>query len=302
LTKPKKKGIKTADDAKHDAKSEGDKAKDIGRNNKFIKGGYCSDCGGKRSGYSSEELTGVDTKFKSKEANKAETKDTKDNSGDSLAGHRDWSKEQDQMIRAMKSENKTWKEIGAAVGVSKKEAQQRFRVLQPVGQADGMTNVKDNGSKTSPSGLGITEVDTAGIDFSGLFLDDDSGVDGGVSGNDALFSTLTGYDGYRGNKKKSKKDDKKKTHTHNVEIEDTGSEWYEISPDGSCARQQSKMAESHLRPDEIWSPEDCQLLEELEANYRKTKWLHMQAHFFNWSGRMVDSSIIERKFKEIGIN
>jgi hypothetical protein len=62
------------------------------------------------------------------------------------------------------------------------------------------------------------------------------------------------------------------------------------------------MGTPRLRPDLIWTAEDCGLLEDLENNYTRNKWLHMQADFFNWSGRMVDASIIERKFKEDGFH
>ncbi|KAH8682930.1 hypothetical protein BGZ60DRAFT_551845 [Tricladium varicosporioides] len=55
-----------------------------------------------------------------------------------------------------------------------------------------------------------------------------------------------------------------------------------------------------LRPDNIWSREDCEILEELEKRYRENKWLEIQAAFFNWTGRMVEGEIIERKFRGDG--
>jgi hypothetical protein len=55
-----------------------------------------------------------------------------------------------------------------------------------------------------------------------------------------------------------------------------------------------------LRPDDIWSREDLEVLEFLEAKYEENKWMYMQAGFYNWGGRMVDASMIEKKFRDDG--
>lgn len=55
-----------------------------------------------------------------------------------------------------------------------------------------------------------------------------------------------------------------------------------------------------LRPDNIWSRDDCEILEELDKRYRENKWLQIQAAFFNWTWRMVEGEIIERKFRGDG--
>lgn len=59
-------------------------------------------------------------------------------------------------------------------------------------------------------------------------------------------------------------------------------------------------ANRRLKPDDIWSREDCELLEFLEARYINEKWLQMQSKFYNWTGRMIRAEIIERKMKERG--
>jgi len=56
-----------------------------------------------------------------------------------------------------------------------------------------------------------------------------------------------------------------------------------------------------LLPDENWSAEDCYLLREIEAKFERTKWLQVQADFYNWSGRMVDASFIQGKFQKDGL-
>ncbi|KAI1005454.1 hypothetical protein K3495_g2759 [Podosphaera aphanis] len=56
-----------------------------------------------------------------------------------------------------------------------------------------------------------------------------------------------------------------------------------------------------LQPDDVWSEVDCQTLEYLMSNYNDHKWHHMQAGFFNRTGRMISSEIIRRKFYIDGI-
>lgn len=51
---------------------------------------------------------------------------------------------------------------------------------------------------------------------------------------------------------------------------------------------------------EIWTEEDCTVLEELMKRYKEHKWLNMQAQFFNWTGRMISAEMIEKKFKDDG--
>jgi hypothetical protein len=55
-----------------------------------------------------------------------------------------------------------------------------------------------------------------------------------------------------------------------------------------------------LQPNDIWSKDDCEVLEYLMAKYSEHKWLHMQAGFFNWTGRMITAEVIERKFRDDG--
>jgi len=55
-----------------------------------------------------------------------------------------------------------------------------------------------------------------------------------------------------------------------------------------------------LRPDGVWTEDDCEILEYLKNKYEENKWLHMQAGFYNWTGRMVIAQLIEQKFKDDG--
>lgn len=55
-----------------------------------------------------------------------------------------------------------------------------------------------------------------------------------------------------------------------------------------------------LEPNDIWSEQDCRILEFLESNYNCNKWLYIQAAFFNWTGRMISGELIAHKFYSDG--
>ena len=54
-----------------------------------------------------------------------------------------------------------------------------------------------------------------------------------------------------------------------------------------------------LKADDIWTKDDCKMLEMLEERYREQKWLQIQASFYNQTGRMVIADLIEKKFQEV---
>lgn len=55
-----------------------------------------------------------------------------------------------------------------------------------------------------------------------------------------------------------------------------------------------------LKPNKFWTEQDVDILMFLEARHTDEKWLQIQAGFYNWTGRMVDSDIIKAKFIEDG--
>jgi hypothetical protein len=252
------------------------------------KGRYCSDCGGKRAESSVYEDSEDESKSKMKQTDAGKS------------GFRNWTKQQDEKIKQMKCENKwSWNEIGMKVGASKKEVQHRFKELQMIDHAGRKASAEYDSEKSQPDGLGIhgvEAVDTGDLDFTNLFLEDDSGVEGGASGNDAPFSTLTGYEGY---KKKTKKGEKKKNkQASSPRIKDAGGDWYEIQK-GEGFEEQHRAG--HLKVDDFWTQDYCDVLEALEARHRENKWLHIQADFFNLTQQHVDASIIAQKFKDDGL-
>lgn len=252
------------------------------------KGRYCSDCGGKRA----ESSVYGDSE------DEAKSKMEKTDGGRS--GFHKWTKQQDEKIKQMKLDNNwSWNEIGKKVGASKKEVQHRFKELQMIDHASRKSSAEYDSENTQRDGLGIHDVEavnTGDLDFTNLFLDDDSGVDGGASGNDAPFSTLTGHEGYKKKTKKAEKKEKNKQ-ANSPRIKDVGGEWHEIQR-GEGFEEQHRAG--HLKVDEFWTQDYCDVLEALEARHREDKWLHMQADFFNLTQQHVDASIIAQKFKDDG--
>jgi hypothetical protein len=55
-----------------------------------------------------------------------------------------------------------------------------------------------------------------------------------------------------------------------------------------------------LKPDGVWTQDDCEALEWLMTRYKEDKWHHMQSGFFNWTKRMVTAELIEQKFRDDG--
>ena len=54
------------------------------------------------------------------------------------------------------------------------------------------------------------------------------------------------------------------------------------------------------RPDEYFGPRDCEILAAVESKWQRSKWLEMQANFYNVTGRMVPLHVIREKCERAG--
>lgn len=227
---------------------------------------------------------GVDEEKKEKEVQvEGGADDHEKNSG--------WTSEQDEKIKSMKSENKSWKEIALEVGVSKKDVQTRFQELEKFGGSSNEEN--NNGGSGGGSGGDSGGMDIGGIDFGGLFTDDAWNVNSGGSGwNDR---EKEGGGGKEGQKNDGGADEKEKDQSKNKELskQRNADDCLKFGENNNEQRGQGK-----LKADDIWSKHDLEVLEMLESKYRDHKWLHMQADFYNWTGRMVAAELIEQKFRD----
>ena len=71
--------------------------------------------------------------------------------------------------------------------------------------------------------------------------------------------------------------------------------------DPSNNHHQQNNGQRHLRPNAVWTQDDCDVLEEIWGQYVNDKWHHIQERFCNMTGRMVEWYIIEGKFREDGL-
>lgn len=71
-------------------------------------------------------------------------------------------------------------------------------------------------------------------------------------------------------------------------------------------RQQTRYLHNHIygelyhalidpEPDEYFGPEDCRVLATVDSKWKRSKWLEMQANFYNVTGRMVPLEVIRDK-------
>ncbi|KAK0099947.1 hypothetical protein ONS95_013231 [Cadophora gregata] len=72
------------------------------------------------------------------------------------------------------------------------------------------------------------------------------------------------------------------------------------SNNNSNGFKQDSRSRGKLHPNSVWTPQDCMILEVLELKYSDHKWKQMQADFYNSTGRMIPSELIEQKFRADG--
>ena len=203
----------------------------------------------------------------------------------------------------MKTANKSWKEIALEVGASKKDVQNRFKELQKRDEEAGNGGGENNNGEWSGNvsaneggndiGAGLAGFGSLFDDFPAPGLDLDQGQGQSNQGN------AKKNNGGGGKKHKSKKNNiNGGGGGQNADNQD------QSPPGGWFSDQQQEpppRGTGRLRPDDIWSQSDCEVLEMIEGRYRDHKWLYVQAGFYNWTGRMVRGEIIERKFRDDGV-
>ncbi|CZR59102.1 uncharacterized protein PAC_08994 [Phialocephala subalpina] len=243
-----------------------------------------------------------------------------------------WTNDQDEAILTMKSDSKTWNQIASAVGASKSAVQTRHKELQAyadeyvTAKAKGEDWATQNGDKKDGNKKKDDkkeEVDPflAGLDQVLRSLESNYSTDrvfGNTNNSPKKDNKETDKGGGAG--KKTKKQggggdfDNQNTPEQSPtkassggDVNDNnaftytsygGNGGYGFSspvPDFSGPQLYGK-----LKIDGTWNKDDCDLLEYLYERHESEKWLHMQAQFYNYTGRMVAAEFIEKKFKHDG--
>ncbi|RDW89697.1 hypothetical protein BP6252_01729 [Coleophoma cylindrospora] len=188
----------------------------------------------------------------------------------------DWTPELDATIMKLKSKNKPWKDIAIEVGASKKDVLNRFKELQKA----------EEDKKKGKEGANANEA-------SKLIAVPDS--DGNAAPSEEKDKDCRADPEKKEKSKAQENDDNPgKSSPSGATTEESSTSQQDMAATSTITPR----GEKGLRPDEIWTKDDCAVLEMLKERYETHKWQHMQAGFFNWTGRMVVASIIEKKFKD----
>ncbi|KAM5342728.1 hypothetical protein ACJ41O_013694 [Fusarium nematophilum] len=238
-----------------------------------------------------------------------------------------WSISEDCLLRGMKEgdQGATWADIAAALNKSKKEVRARWNIIKNQLPTDSEPS---NGASTTADEAGNdTNPDTndTGVDEEGK-NDEEHGGDKPMAeekGKGKATSPVRNkwHNGVRNDKvaaenKKAKAKAKAKT---TVEKESSGdeasSESSEVTSSDSSSdfgygdqekRQERRYLQDHIyqelypadihpRPDGYFSKRDCELLAAIDSKYKRSRWLEMQANFYNVTGRMVPLEAIRAK-------
>ncbi|KAG4034297.1 hypothetical protein MFRU_003g02670 [Monilinia fructicola] len=194
----------------------------------------------------------------------------------------EWTQEQDDRLMTMKKENKTWKDIVGRLGTSKKDAVARYKILQAKEKEEEKPK-KPEKKKQNNNNNNIKCTTQA---------DKNEG-----SEDDFYIAPDCPYHHPKSKSSSSKSGKKEKKRKSYGELDRNRDD----EEDEEERARESRNGKGHLRPDHIWSAEDCETLEYLMEKHTSTQWLQLQAGFFNYTGRMIKAEFIERKFRKDGL-
>ncbi|VUC37833.1 unnamed protein product [Clonostachys rosea] len=225
-------------------------------------------------------------------------------SGDeSPAADPNWTMSEDVILVNMKKDDRkpSWTEISQALHKSRKDLKARWKILQnkteqPSSQGDGPSEPEvqqqsetksgkksrkrrgKRGSRHKSSPPAEETAVLSGEDASAEASPDDGPADQISPSSSSEADSLT----YAGSDKE--------------------------------VRRQKKYLQKHIRAkifppdkyptaDETFSQADCEILASVESQYKRSKWLEMQANFYNVTGRLVPIELIRARCeREEGIN
>ena len=238
-------------------------------------------------------------KFNQKKSNGS---NEKGNNGE--GDHDDWSHKQVSKLKDMKGSNKSWKEIASEVEHQQGECKSKWKELQSGTDAGNQGRNRDNDPNgTVPGSWAGTWNEKGGTEggessFADLFMDGPTEESDKQDNNHKSWNTPN--QNYNEGKKQrcngSGNDGNGCSPCTREKQHRAGQEGWSYKT--NQASQQREQTQGRLRANDVWSKDDCEVLEVLEAQHREHKWLHIQAGFFNWTGRMIAADLIEGKFIE----
>jgi hypothetical protein len=317
-----------------------DEKKDHNEKEKPKKCHHCPDCGekmtkndGKKDDKKVDEKKGGEKKNESKEKEKKDEKvgerkeDNGGQNGGDKANNKGWTAAQDAKITEMKADNKSWKEIALEVGASKTDVLHRFKELKKEGGGDKKADDGKEGTAEDPFIVGCEDLFTTEMSGGNGYGDKNEtpraqeqskSNNGSKNGhqekghkrqNNVVSNwdfTATADGNWIQQPQSPPKQNQKQYTPQNQYQSPPNQNQKQYTPQTQYQPPNQNYEQGYgqnwrgLRADAIWTLADCECLEQLEQRYRVNKWLHLQADFYNWTGRMVSAELIEQKFREDG--
>ncbi|KAF4983644.1 hypothetical protein FZEAL_996 [Fusarium zealandicum] len=203
-----------------------------------------------------------------------------------------WSMSEDCLLRGMKEgdQGATWADIAAALNKSKNDVKARWNVIKKQA-VDTDTDNDTSGAASETQG-------------------DDTSLDDG--GEEATEKKKVAKGKGKAKAKASKQDVSTSSGEEASEEESSESSAASASSSSQLGygdpekRREMRYlqdhiykelypAEIHPEPDAYFGKRDCNLLAAIDSKYKRSRWLEMQANFYNVTGRMVPLSVIRDK-------
>lgn len=238
-----------------------------------------------------------------------------------VSSDRNWTMSEDAILRGMKHDERgsvTWAEICKALKKSKKDVQARWKVIsknqiiQGAAKADASTPVPEE-NKQNSSNNGKENKIQAKMSPKGKEKEENKRKDTETKWHKGQRNTKVATETKAAKSKASKtnKDilsgeepsaESSKSSGDEEEEEEDYSYGYDDQERRRQKRYYIKNVQNQLYPptlrpqaDAYFSQRDCDILAAVESKYVRSKWLEMQANFYNVTGRMVPLHVIRDK-------
>ncbi|KAK5993166.1 hypothetical protein PT974_06594 [Cladobotryum mycophilum] len=280
-----------------------------------------------QSGGASHEVTSDTKSSKSSKSSKASKTDTSTNAAVSSDDQRSpWTLSDDCALRGMKEagDGLTWTEIATTLGINKDEVRACWKVIKDqsaLAATHKEEKVKEKAGKKNKESVDNKHKETTKNKSSKKA--ESKGQENAPAPTENQKKAKKAKSGAPKKEHKSEKEqiavqDNKPTEKKTAEVyqydllsgEEASSEFStsnddQYDPEEEEYRQNRYLHKEiysqlypgyiNIEPDEYFSPQDCRVLATAESKYQRSKWLEMQANFYNVTGRMVPLELIRAK-------
>ncbi|CAM1508508.1 Fc.00g053560.m01.CDS01 [Cosmosporella sp. VM-42] len=218
-----------------------------------------------------------------------------------------WTVSEDCLLRSMKEGDETWANICSALNKSKKDVRAHWNIIkgQPrpsdADETDLAPTTEDTGVESSPP---AKKKGKNGGKKKEEQPKNETKAKAEVKGKGKATTNTKWHKGARNGKvaAENKKAKAKAPQPDILSGEEASSEesstWGVFGYGDREDRHQRRFLHDHIykelypamihpEPDEVFRQKDCEILATIDSKYKRSKWLEMQANFYNVTGRMV---------------